>query len=274
MPNHVRNEIRVIGGSNKQRLAFIRSITNKRGLIDFNNITRMPKSMHIEESTHVEKMASAIVGVHMADFCFFEIQTVAEVTAELRKSGYKASYIKKVKQQAQMRIENKRRYGFYSWYDWSRAKWGTKWNAYSVEMPVKLKRQRVKIGHKWRETHVRAYSKRVYKKHLVRHAASGADLVIRFETAWNCPEPIYAEMAKLFPNLVFEVKYADEDMGSNCGNLMLANGELRHGDIAPSWRDQSLEERREWLKFAFDLRYPGDTPQQHGMNDNYEYVDD
>lgn len=44
MPNHVTNEIRVVGGTNKQRLAFIRAITNKFGLIDFNNICKRPKS--------------------------------------------------------------------------------------------------------------------------------------------------------------------------------------------------------------------------------------
>lgn len=43
MPNHVTNEIRVVGGTNKQRLAFIRAITNKFGLIDFNNICKRPK---------------------------------------------------------------------------------------------------------------------------------------------------------------------------------------------------------------------------------------
>lgn len=274
MPNHITNEIRVVGGTNKERLAFIRSITNKRGLIDFNNITRMPNSMHIDESTDVERMASAIAGFHMADFFFGDVETVEEVTVDLRSRGYQASHIKKVKRQAQMRIDNKRRHGFYSWYDWSRAKWGTKWNAYSVEMPVERKRQRVKRGHKRRETHVRAYSKRVFKKHLARHAASGAELVIRFETAWNCPEPIYGEMAKRFPHLEFEIRYADEDMGSNCGILRLAGSQLHPEEIAPSWRDQSDEERRKWLKFAFELRYPGDTPQQHGMNDHYEYVDD
>lgn len=274
MPNHVTNQIRVIGGTNKQRLAFIRAITNKRGQIDFNSITRMPKSMHIDESTDVKRMASAIAGSHMADFFFGDVETVEEVTAELRARGYQASHIKKVKQQAQMRIDNKRRHGFYSWYDWSRAKWGTKWNAYSVEMPVERKRQRVKRGHKRRETHVRAYSKRVFKKHLARHAASGAELVIRFETAWNYPEPIYVEMARRFPHLEFHVGYADEDMGSNCGRLRLAGGELHPEEIASNWRDQSTEERSKWRKFAFELRYPGDTPQQHGMNENYEYVDD
>ncbi len=49
MPNHITNEIRVIGGTNKQRLDFIRAITNKKGLIDFNTICRRPKSIEMEE---------------------------------------------------------------------------------------------------------------------------------------------------------------------------------------------------------------------------------
>ncbi|EDX6252117.1 hypothetical protein CSN65_003677 [Salmonella enterica subsp. diarizonae] len=68
MPNHVTNEIRVVGGTNKQRLAFIRAITNKFGLIDFNNICKRSKSMDIEEICAVEAMATAIAGYPMSNF--------------------------------------------------------------------------------------------------------------------------------------------------------------------------------------------------------------
>ncbi|EDT5022270.1 hypothetical protein AHN18_004025 [Salmonella enterica subsp. enterica] len=274
MPNHVTNEISVIGGSNKQRLAFIRAITNKHGLLDFNNITRMPKSMHIDESSDVEKMATAIAGKPMTDLFFDDVKTVEEVINSLKERGAESSYIKKVKEQALMRIDNKLRYGFYSWYDWSRVKWGTKWNAYSVEMPVERKRERVKRGFKGRPTHIRAYCKRVFKKQLARHAASGAPLSIRFETAWNCPEPIFHEMARRFPHLELHIRYADEDMGSNCGSVLFKNGRWDCDFIAPRWSEQTEEEHLKWRKFAFQVRYPGDTPQQHGMNDEYEYVDD
>lgn len=274
MPNHITNEIRIVGGTNKQRLAFIRAVTNKHGRIDFNNITRMPKSMHIEESGHVEEMASAIAGLSMGRYQVRNIQTPKALTEEMRNNGFKPSYIRKVKQQALMRIDNKRRYGFYSWYDWSCEKWGTKWNAYEVEMPVDRKYERVKRGYKHRATHVRAYQKRVFKKHLARHAASGAELVIRFETAWSCPEPIFKEMAKRFPHLEFQIRYADEDRGSNCGSITLKNGKLAYGEVAPSWSKQSEEERFKWLKFAFEVQHPGDKPQQHGLNDQFQYVDD
>lgn len=274
MPNHVTNEIRVIGGTNKQRLAFIRSITNKRGNIDFNNIARMPKSLMIDESTWVENLASAIAGKHMGRYAFGEIETPKAVIDTMRKHGSTDEYIRKVKRQALMRIDNKQRYGFYSWHDWGLEKWGTKWNAYNVEMPIARARERVKRGYKHRPTHVRAYDKRVFKKKLARHAASGAALVIRFETAWSCPEPVYHELASRFPHLEFHICYADEDMGSNCGTVLLRNGEWSVDDIAPRWNEQTEEEHFKWRKFAFQVRYPGDTPQKHGMNEQYKYDED
>lgn len=274
MPNHVTNEIRVIGGTNKQRLAFIRAVTNKRGLIDFNNICRRPKDLNIEESFAVEVMATAIAGEPMGHLSLGQIKTPKEVEEDLLSRGMTPKHVHKVKTQALMRIENKRRYGYYSWYDWSRANWGTKWNAYAVEMPVKPIKQRIKYGHKYRPTHVLAYSKRVFKKQLARHAANGGELVIRFDTAWCMPEPVYHAMASRFPHLDFEIRYADEDLGSNCGRVYMHNGKWESEDIAPCYRDQSPEERLKWRKFAFELCNPGMTPKEYGMDDNYEYLEE
>ena len=53
-----------------------------------------------------------------------------------------------------------------------------------------------------------------------------------------------------------------------------SNGEWSRDDIAPRWGDQTEEEHFKWRKFAFQVRYPGDTPQQHGMNDQYKYDED
>lgn len=58
--------------------------------------------------------------------------------------------------------------GYWGWYDWSIAKWGTKWGAYSVEM------------------------------------RSEAPLVFKFETAWEFPEPVFEALAERFPTLKFQ----------------------------------------------------------------------
>lgn len=72
-------------------------------------------------------------------------------------------------------------------YEWCIANWGTKWNAYEI----------------------------------------GFDCdAILFQTAWNTPRPIWAEISKRFPDLELVVEYADEDRGSNCGILKYNAGHL------------------------------------------------
>lgn len=74
------------------------------------------------------------------------------------------------------------------WYRWSINNWGTKWNSYSHE----------KIN----------------------------DTTIAFQTAWSFPDPVMLKLSKMFPKNKFFVRYADEDMGSNCGSIIFKNGVL------------------------------------------------
>lgn len=78
-------------------------------------------------------------------------------------------------------LTNFEKYGATTWYDWSWNNWGTKWNACDVE---------------WID-----------------------DNEVEFNTAWNAPEPIYYKLAELFPDIKFDVEFADEDIGSNCGTV-------------------------------------------------------
>jgi hypothetical protein len=78
-------------------------------------------------------------------------------------------------------LSNLEKYGATTWYEWSWKNWGTKWNACDVY---------------WVE-----------------------DDYVEFNTAWNAPEPIYHKLAELFPDIKFDVEFADEDIGSNCGTV-------------------------------------------------------
>ena len=49
---------------------------------------------------------------------------------------------------------------------------------------------------------------------------------IIFETAWNTPAPLIEAMSKKYPDLTFDVEYADEDLGNNCGTYSYNAGEL------------------------------------------------
>lgn len=86
-----------------------------------------------------------------------------------------------------------KQYGASNWYDWAIQNWGTKWNAYS---------------------------------HYVPEQHSETEIEWSFETAWSCPEPVFEQLAAQYPDAKIVIRYADEDLGSNCGILIYKEGEL------------------------------------------------
>lgn len=82
---------------------------------------------------------------------------------------------------------NIQEYGYPTWYEWCNANWGTKWNASETY---------------W-----------------------NSDNIVTFETAWACPIPILEKISEMYPGISFEVAFADEDIGSNCGLLLYTQGE-------------------------------------------------
>ena len=81
-------------------------------------------------------------------------------------------------------------YGYPDWYEWNVANWGTKWNACQED---------------------------TYDADI-----TGDKLC--FSTAWSCPLEVLLAVSKQVP---VTVAYADEDMGSNYGILLLENGEVK-----------------------------------------------
>lgn len=75
--------------------------------------------------------------------------------------------------------------GHVDWYTWACENWGTKWNAYD---------------------------------------ASETERGWVFLTAWSHPEPVIEELSRRFPDVIFHVKYADEDLGQNIGEYRIDNG--------------------------------------------------
>ena len=73
------------------------------------------------------------------------------------------------------------------WYDWCRENWGTKWD--------------------------------------VNETYEDGDGYIWFDTAWSTPHEIICELSIRYPELIFEVTFADEDLGSNCGMYQFQNAD-------------------------------------------------
>lgn len=77
---------------------------------------------------------------------------------------------------------------WFNWYEWHVRFWGTKWNAYDGY---------TKIGK--------------------------TQLTFVFSTAWSAPFSIYEKLTELGYDL--DIRYADEDIGSNCGRVTWDNSE-------------------------------------------------
>jgi hypothetical protein len=72
------------------------------------------------------------------------------------------------------------------WYDWCLENWGTKWE--------------------------------------VNETYEDEEGWVCFETAWSTPEPVIQSLSLKYPTLSFEVEYADEDLGINCGRFIIKDG--------------------------------------------------
>lgn len=70
------------------------------------------------------------------------------------------------------------------WYTWCNLHWGTKWNSY---------------------------------EHQVDEDGSDGKWIIWFDTAWAPPTPVIDKLAMKFPGIRIDHRWADEDIGSNCG---------------------------------------------------------
>ena len=71
------------------------------------------------------------------------------------------------------------------WYNWRNTNWGTKWNAYNIEI-------------EWDDQ---------FKEHIE----------INFHTAWSPPEPIYFELKKIFGERISMNWFCRDESDNFCG---------------------------------------------------------
>lgn len=113
-------------------------------------------------------------------------------------------------------LRNHRSSGFMHQMDFARETWGTKWNACDQSMP--------------------------------------APGVARFDTAWSFPEPVILALSALFPEETIQVRYADEDIGSNCGTVTFRAGEIVEQDRVGDWNLMTEAEKAKWEAFAYEVK--------------------
>lgn len=220
MPNYVKN---VVTCANMDELKKL--LLNENGEVDFNIVIPKPKDLDITSGSHSYDMPSKyffteeakrklekqrrIIG-NVLEMFYDDTMTQAEFVQKVLEDkkliktiktfkGWRSrrsknvQYVMKKKELAEA-LENYikgffnlKRYGETDWYEWSIKHWGTKWNGYETVVDC------------------------------------GA---IQFETAWSTPVPVFVELSKRLKDTSIIVHYADEDIGSNCGSLVILNGEV------------------------------------------------
>ena len=226
MPNHITN-ILTFKGEQSEIEKCLKTISSEENeIIDFNKIVPRPKSLDITSGSSVDNAVAIIRNDDkhfrsMLDYPW--VKNEGLVTIEQVKEHIKGNLSEKDFEEGRMAIENLEAYGCKDWYSWSIKYWGTKWNAYDC--------------------------------------SNGEWGTISFDTAWATPFPVMQKLARMFPELSLEVKFADEDLGNNCGKYTFENGELV---------DEYQPEGAEALKYACEIK---GYQFEEFVLDNFEYWD-
>lgn len=204
MPNWVQNEIIFENASDEKVAVLIRelklAVENEDRAIDFNKLVPMPESLNITDGTITDfaiayyvtdRLTIPFEQTNLRDLisnCFSN-DWPAQVISNVRKDVevHDAEYSDMLYAKGQQYMYNYEHYGCYNWYDWRCQNWGTKWNA----------------------------------------CEDGWNLengMLVFQTAWSAPFPIIEAIAGKYPDLKFIHRWADEDIGNNCGRMWYSNG--------------------------------------------------
>lgn len=196
MPNHIQTSVEISG--DKEKLAKLIKDTKIKldtaaedNEFDFNGIVPMPPELQITSgsTTDLGKMAFSQEEYDKG------IQPKTEWWSERYPGVTDAASLKKFLEasdtpsdqdalkEGEQAIKNKQKYGYETWYEWSNANWGTKWNAYDVQY----------IAHD--DTH----------------------LVLTITTAWDTPREIWDKLEEMGFS-VNGVCYGEMDGSENIGN--------------------------------------------------------
>jgi hypothetical protein len=221
MTNHITNILTIKGSEQrvKEVLDFIKEDEN---LIDFDKILPMPPSLRVTSGSNVDNAICILINntqrfTEMLEWSWIKEQGITDVEGVKQLLNERLS--PQDFEEAKISLDNIEKYGHANWYGWSIANWGTKWNSYDNYQI--------------------------------------SENSISFDTAWSTPFPVIHKLAELYPDLLFEVKFADEDIGNNCGIYVFDNGNLVK---------EYLPNGYEATKFALSIKSDGDMSEHLGWS--------
>lgn len=202
MPNYCTNKLTV----NKSAKNLI---INKHKEVDFNILLPMPETLNITEGSVMEEAIAVYEYKANRNYKpLYELMSergysdnpesyVSQLEFDYAKrkaldtinngTTYEKKYCFNLYTLGRTYVENKQKYGYYTWYDWCCKTWGTKWNAWGTVIEE-----------------------------------DGDNLVITFTTAWCPPENWLLELATKVD--YFNLDWDEE--GGYYGNIYADHGEV------------------------------------------------
>lgn len=210
MPNHISNILTIEGDAKRvaQIKSDIISVDEEGNIrhIDFNKIIPMPESLNITSGSSTSN-GLAILKYRAGDPTeinqIMGYQWAKEFATPEDLINHMLEKGTANLEEAQRALDNEKLYGHRDWYSWSNANWGTKWNAYDTN--------------------------------------ENEDDGIYFQTAWSNPLPVMEALSRKYPDVVFHVRFADEDFGHNVGEYSLQNGEAISQNIPEGGSEEAYE---------------------------------
>lgn len=164
MPNYCRNLIKVVDGNFQSVTDFMKSEERN---FDFNKLIPMPQSMlYLKKYNGISRQSELGFKYWSAPYKSDKYAFINEI----KRWGFD---LRETLREGLDRLYAYAESGHWNSLDWARANWGTKWNAFDIDIDK-------------------------------------SDKTIFFNTAWNAPIPIYKALAKQFPEHTINVLYYDE----------------------------------------------------------------
>lgn len=247
MPNWVKNEI-TFEGKKENIEALLNAVKSDESDFDFNKLIPMPESLNLISGSITEDSIFWALSKMSNDECakYFNLlknskDVLSENRLETLKNRFSVEDVSRAQKNAanyvpnedekklgitdyeslgRMYLKNLEEYGTMDWYDWHCKYWGTKWNT---------------------------------REPVVKYKGDGKAEVY-FETAWSHPLPVMVFLAMYYPDVKITIKYADEDLGYNCGMEIFHHKKMKVYEF----------ENAEALKFACDIW--GYSPEDWGYS--------
>jgi len=228
MPNHCENDLFIVGREAQVRAA-VESVAGDEmetgsgtvgvtSVFDFRKVIPMPESYQGLEAGSAEAVMKIFFGdKDQPEFRMAEIAPVApselrgEYDGDRRRAAAWYCRIHGLSPaDAELKAcryrQNVERHGHATWYGWSIANWGTKWNGYDGSGPCfqPLANGRLKAS-------------------------------LTFQTAWSPPEPVVRQFSVMHPSLTVTLRYYESGMGFK-GLSKYKGGELVASSHSDSYR--------------------------------------